>query len=510
MPLIGEYEPSTSPDARDQVALFEKSHGAEGNTLSGLPVASSSPPPASVPRDMATAGAGWVLGLAAAAQFVLQLDMSIINVALPTVQRELHFSAVGLQWVVTGYALTFGALLLVAGRVGDIVGHRRALVTGLVLFALTSLTGGLATSAVMLVVSRVLQGASAALVAPSALGLLAHAYSEPSARARALGIFQGGSAAGGTAGIVLGGLLTEYVGWRWVLLVNLPIIALLVPAILRQLPATPGHAAGARIDLQGTGAVTASIAALIFGASEGQEYGFDNPRSWVAFVLGAALLVTFVAIERGTIEPMLPPALLRDPQRRAVAGAVFLLGAVFAGYVYFLSLYLQRVLGFSAIETGLAFLPATVTGFLMSTQVARRTLPRLGVRWQLLSALLFIGAGQVWLAQISADGSYAVDVLGGILLTASGLGLAFPTAGLAITANVRPEQQGVAGGLIVTAAQVGAAIGLAVLATAAAARTEHATTLVSGYRLSYLIASGLIVAALTLVALSLRSMENES
>ncbi|MCW2787292.1 MAG: transporter [Marmoricola sp.] len=454
---------------------------------------------------VAATSAAWVLGLTAAAQFVLQLDMSIVNVALPTVQGDLHFSSAGLQWVVTGYALTFGSLLLIGGRLGDVTGHRRALVGGLVVFALTSLTGGLAVSAGMLVASRIVQGASAALVAPSALALLTHAYVDPTARTRALGIFQGSTAAGGTAGIVLGGLLTEYAGWRWVLLVNPPVIALLVVLIMQRLPFTPPHAGGAKLDLPGAGSATAAIAALIFGVSEGQQHGFGDARSWVALAIAAAMAITFVLIESRTADPMLPAALLRDPARRGALIAVLLLGAVFSGYIYFVSLYLQRVLDFSAVKTGLALVPATITALFVSTQVSRRLLPRLGAKRQLLVALVLVAAGQLWLSQISAGGSYPVDVLGGILLTAAGLGLAFPTASIAITADVPPQQRGVAGGMFVTAQQAGSAVGLAILASVAASRTEHTGALVDGYRLSYLIASVLMVLAIALVGLMIRT-----
>ncbi|MCW2495914.1 MFS transporter [Jatrophihabitans sp.] len=452
--------------------------------------------------SLPTARAGWVLGLTAAAQFVLQLDFSIVNVALPTVQRELHFSPVGLQWVVTGYALTFGSLLLVGGRLGDLIGHRRSLLIGLVAFAITSLTGGLAVSAGMLVASRLAQGASAALIAPAALGLLTHAYSEPAARARALGIFQGSTAAGGTAGIVLGGILTEYAGWRWVLLVNPPVIIALVALIVRRLPDTPGHARGSRLDLPGAGLATAAIAALIFGVSEGQQRSFSSPDSWVSLAASVALLVGFVVVEARSADPMLPPALLRDRMRRVTLVAVFLLGAVFAGYVYFVSLYLQRVLGYSAVSTGVALVPATLTALIVATQVARRLLPRMGGKRLLLIALVLVGIGQLWLSRMSAGGTYPVDVLGGIVFTAAGLGLAFPTASFTITSDVAPQQRGVAGGMFVTGQQVGAAVGLAVLATAAAARTTHTGSLVDGYSLSYVIATGLIVVALLVLGLS--------
>ena len=253
----------------------------------------------------ATTARSWVLGLTAAAQFVLQLDFSIVNVALPTVQRELSFSASGLQWVVTGYALTYGALLLVAGRGGDQIGHRRAMLAGLTLFAISSLAGGLAVSAPMLVIARLVQGGSAALIAPAALALLVDAYQSPAARARALGIFQGSTAAGATAGIVLGGVLTEYLGWRSVLLVNPPVIAILVAIMLRRLPARDmdetrdsavGAGAARRLDVAGAGLITAAIAALIFGLSEGQSRGFGNPEAIATLAAAVVLGVAFVFV----------------------------------------------------------------------------------------------------------------------------------------------------------------------------------------------------------------------
>ena len=445
----------------------------------------------------------WVLALTASAQFVLQLDFAIVNVALATVQRELGFSAVGLQWVVTGYALTFGALLLVGGRIGDLVGHRRTLVLGLVVFALTSLSGGLAQTPWVLVTSRMLQGASAALVAPAALALLTHAFSEPAQRAHALGVFQAGTAAGGTAGIVLGGILTEYAGWRWVLLVNPPVIAVLLALILWRLPAsTPTHDGPTRLDLPGASAVTAAIAALIYGVSRGEQHGFGSAGSWVSLVASAALFVTFVAVERRSSAPMLPGSLIADRARGGAVAIVVLLGAVFAGYVYFIALYLQGELGFSAIRTGLALVPATLTALLMSTVLARRFLPTIGPARLLTIALVLVGIGQLWLTRISADGTYVVDVLPGIVLTAAGLGLAMPAASFAITADVPPHQRGVAGGLFVTALQAGSAVGLAMLATVAAARSDHTGSVIDGYHLSYALGTALMVGGLGIAWLS--------
>lgn len=437
----------------------------------------------------------WVLVLAGIAQFVLQLDFSIVNVALATIQVHLHFSAVGLQWVVSGYALTFGSLLLMGGRIGDVIGHRRAFVTGLVLFALTSLAGGLAVSSAMLVIARVVQGVSAALIAPSGLAMLTHAYTTPESRAKALGIFQGGTAAGATAGIVLGGLLTQYLGWRWVLLVNPPVIAILIPLVLLVLPSTPGHARGERLDVPGAVLGAAATAALILGVTEGQQSGFTGAAAISSFAAFVILLAAFVVVERRTAAPMLPGALLRDSSRLGALLAIFVVGAVLAGYAYFITLYMQRVLGYSAVITGIALLPSTLTALITATLAARRLLPVFGTRWLQLFALFLLGVGQLWLSRIPDHGSYLVSIVPGLVLSAAGVGLALPTTSFAITSGVPPQQRGLAGGMFVTAQQVGSALGLAVLATIAAARTAHGGSLVTGYRLAFVVTTGLVVLA---------------
>jgi EmrB/QacA subfamily drug resistance transporter len=455
-------------------------------------------------RAAARRAALWPLTLICAAQFVLQLDFSIVNIALPSIQAELHVTAASLQWVITGYALTYGALLLTGGRIGDLAGHRRMLLTGLVLFGLTSLAAGLATSFAVLVVARFLQGTSAALVAPSALAVLTGMYREGPARTRALSIFQAATAGGATAGIVLGGLLTSYIGWRAIFLVNPPVIAVLLAAVPRLLPRDVGQGRS-RLDVPGAVLVTMSVTALIYGLSEGEDHGFTTPSAVVAFALCALLAAAFMLAERRVAAPMLPLTVFADPARRAALAAMLLMGGVLAGYLYFISLYLQVSLGFSALMAGLALVPATATVMATSIFLTRRLLPRLGVKRMLLLGLAAIGAGQVWLSQITAGGSYEVNVLAGILLTAFGLGIAFPTVSVAVTAGILARQQGVAGGLFVTAQQVGAAAGLAVLATIADARTRSAHgSLVAGYRLSFLVAAGLIAAAAAVAALQLR------
>ena len=330
-------------------------------------------------------------------------------------------------------------------------------------------------------------------------------YSEGAGRTRALGIFQGATAAGASAGIVLGGILTEYVGWRSVFLVNPPIIVALVIAIRRVLPAHTRRV-GARLDIAGAVLVTASIALLIFGLSQGQQHGFANAAALAALVLAVVLGVTFVMVEKRGKAPMVPLGVLADPARRAALSMMLLLGAVVAGYVYFTSLYLQDVLHLSPLDTGLALIPATGTVMITATVITRRALARFGVRTVLLVGLFFVGLGQLWLFTISNTGSYQVNVLGGIVLTAFGMGLAFPTASVAVTSGIGAGERGLAGGLFVTSQQVGQAIGLATLATIAAARTSaNHGSLVSGYKASFLVAVGIVVVAILIVVIQMRA-----
>jgi EmrB/QacA subfamily drug resistance transporter len=458
-------------------------------------------------------GGGLAMALICAAQFVLQLDFSIVNVALPTIQADLHMVAAELQWVVTGYALTFGSLLLVGGRLADLLGRRRVLVIGLIVFAVASLACGLAQWPVMLIVARLVQGSAGALVSPAALSLLTTTNAEGAARNRALAIWQATTAAGATAGIVAGGLLTQYAGWRAVFLVNPPLILIML-ALIRRLPAS-APTGTSRIDYPGAALVTAAIASLIFGLSYGQQHGFDSPATIATLVLAVLLGAAFVRVELTAAVPMLPLAIFSVPSRRAAVAAMVMIGAVLAGYVYFVSLYLQRVHHYSPVLTGLALVPSTVTVVLMSTLGTRQLLSRVSARWVLVAGLSCMGAGQLWLSFISLHATYLSVVLPGLILTSLGIGLALPTASIAITSGVRREDQGLAGALFTTSQQTGAAVGLAVLATAAAARTASAArvaarsaqvagSLVAGYRLSFLISTGIVVVAAILVTVQLR------
>ena len=335
--------------------------------------------------------------LICAAQFVLQLDFSIVNVALPTIQRDFHMAASQLQWIVTGYALTFGSLLLAGGRLADLLGRRRLLAIGLALFALASLACGLAQWPVMLIIARMAQGAAGAMVSPSALSLLTTTNPEGAARNRALAIWQATTAAGATTGIIAGGLLTQYLGWRAVFLVNPPLIAIMLVLVPRLPSGKPSG--GQHLDVRGALLVTTSLAALIFGLSNGQQHGFTTPLTIASLAVALVAAIGFVQTERSVAAPMVPAAIIASSTRRAAVGAMLIIGAVLAGYVYFVSLYLQRVEGFSPLRTGLALVPATATVVLTTTLGTRRLLARFGTKRVFVAGLLAMASGQLWFAR---------------------------------------------------------------------------------------------------------------
>lgn len=451
------------------------------------------------PTAVVGAGGRWVLPLICAAQLLLQLDFSIVNVALPTMQTDLGFTPATLQWVVTGYGLAFGSLLLFGGRLGDIVGHRRTILLGLSVFAVSSLTGGLAVEPVMLIVSRVVQGASAALVAPGVLAVLTGTYTSDASRARALGVFQAASAGGATLGVVLGGVLVQLLGWRAVLLVNPPIIAVLVLLMLWRLPATAPRPGRRDIDVAGAVLTTGAVAALVYAMSSGQEHGFDSPLTLTLLAVAVAAAVAFVLVESRITGPMLPLELLRDRTRAGALAVSLIAGMVVVSYVYFATLYLQQAMALDPLTTGMALIPSTVVVMAVSILLTRRLLPRLGARIMLPIGFTVMAAGQLWLAHLPEHGSYALNVLPGLVLTAAGMGLSTPAAALAANTNVPTHLRGLAGGLFATGQQIGAAIGLAALATIAASRSARPGVkivgVVDGYRLAYLIAAIAALAA---------------
>lgn len=437
-----------------------------------------------------------MLAVLCIAQLVVSLDGNVVLIAAPAIQRGLGFAAANLQWLLTGYALTYGSLLLTGGRAGDLLGHRRMFLWSLALFGATSLAGGLAFSQGLLLAARVLQGACAAALAPAALALIATGFPEGPGRTRAFGVFQGLAAGGATAGVLVGGLLTQALGWRAVFLINPPIIAALLLLGRRYLPAAlPGRSEP--LDLAGSALAASALATFIYALVRAQEHGVG---ALVLVALGGAMVlaVAFFVVERHEASPMLDLRLLEAPRRRATLLAGLLLGGVLSANAYTLVLYLQHVLGWSPLQTGLAVAPGTVAGIVLSVYLTRPIIGRIGGRASLLAGLACVGLGQFWLSHL-AD-SYLRVILPGYVFTFAGASIARPAISVRVTAGVQSHQQGQAGGLVVAAAQVGSASILALLAIAGAAHGQAMGSQTDGFRFAYVLATGAMVLALAIVA----------
>jgi MFS family permease len=435
------------------------------------------------------------------AQFVLQLDFSVVNIALKTIQGELHFSAVGLQWVITGYGLTYGSLLLFGGRVGDRVGRRRMLIFGLALFAASSAACAVAGSPLLLVAPRMVQGLSAALVAPAVLALLTATYPDGAERTRALGFWTAATAGGAMAGIVLGGLMTEYLGWRSVFIINVPLVAVLIPLARQTLPESLGDRAR-DLDLAGSAAVTLALGGLIYGLASGEQRGFGATVTLVALIAAASFAGAFVALERRAAEPLLPFFFLAAPSRRTSILVLTVVSGVLGGYVYFVALAMQQVIGLSGAETSVAFLPGPIIVAVLSTFCTRRLIARFDLEPVLLVGIVLMAVGQFWLAQLSESSSYLVGIMPALFLTGSGAGLVLPGVAVGIASGVTRSQESLAGGLIPTAQQIGATAGVAVLATlAAGAASAHGGDLAVGYATGFAVSVALltVLAAVVLI-----------
>ena len=411
-----------------------------------------------------------ILVIVCLAQFMVVLDVSIVNVALPSIQKDLGFSAASLQWVVTAYALTFGGLLLLGGRLADLFGRRRIYLLGLVLFTGASLLGGFASNQATLIAARSLQGVGAAVLSPATLTILTVTFTEHRARARALGVWSAVAAGGGAAGALFGGILTQYLSWRWILFVNVPIgVALFLFARLYLVESRAGGPRR-RLDVAGSVTVTAGLMALVYAIVHTDEVAWGSRSTVLALSVAALLLGAFVLIEAKLADhPLVPLRLFRS---RSVTGAdlvMFCFGASMFSMWFFLSLYLQQVLGFDPVLTGISFLPQTAAIAIGAT-ISGRLAPRLGPRNVLIVGSLLAAGGLYWLSLIQiGDGYWPGVCIGGILST-FGMGLAFTPIALSATGGVRREEAGLASGLVNSSRQIGASVGLAVLSTVAASR----------------------------------------
>ena len=439
------------------------------------------------------------LALVLTVQLMLILDMSVVNVALPKIRVDLGFSASTLSWVLSAYTLTFGGLLLLGGRLGDTLGRRRTFLAGLAVFTLGSLLGGLAASAPLLVAARALQGVGAAVAAPSVLALVTTSAETPAARNRALALFSAVSSAGGSIGLLLGGVLTGYASWRWSLFVNVP-IGVAVLALTRRFVSETAPRPG-RFDLPGAVTATLGSAALVFAFVNAPDHGWRSVGTVGGFALAAVLLGAFVQLERSTSSPVLDLALLRD---RARAGAVSVMalfvGAQFA-FFFFAVQFMQAVLGYGALRSGFAFLPLTLLIFATS-RFTPRLVARLGVRPLVLAGLAMVAASNLWLSGLDATSGYALHLLPAMLLTGVGAGLTFMPLTVAMLGNVAPEHAGSASGLLQMSQQVGGSLGLAVLVTVFASHL-HGGGLVQGLGVTFEAATGFLLAAAVLAAVLL-------
>ena len=417
-----------------------------------------------------------ILVLLGIAQLMVVLDATIVNIALPSAQTALHFSDDARQWVVTAYALAFGSLLLFGGRIGDLFGRKLTFVVGLIGFAVASALGGAAESFGVLVAARALQGAFGALLAPSALSLLTTTFTSADERGKAFGIYGAIAAGGGAVGLLLGGVLTEYLSWRWSLYVNL---AFAIPAAIGGLALLHNqtHAATARIDLPGTLTASGGLFALVYGFSNAETHSWGAASTIAFLAAGVALLAAFVAIQRRADHPLLPLRVVLDRNRGGSYLAVGIVGAGMFGVFLFLTYYLQQTLGFSPIKTGLAFLPMIGMVMATATTATTRLLPRTGPRPLLTLGMVLAAVGMVLLAQLGVDSTYAAHVLPGLLVSGAGLGLVMAPAMNTATLGVDAADAGVASATVNTMQQIGGSMGTALLSTLA---SSAATSFVVG------------------------------
>jgi EmrB/QacA subfamily drug resistance transporter len=440
------------------------------------------------------------LALLAAAQFVVILDASIVNVALPSIGADLNFSQENLSWVVNAYVLVFGGFLLLGGRLADLLGRRRIFMIGLVLFALASLAGGLAQNEAQLIIARAIQGLGAALLSPAALSLVTVLFEEGAERNKAMGVWGAVAGSGGAAGVLLGGMLTEWAGWEWVLFVNVPVgiaAAALAPRLLPE-----SRTEGRHFDFAGAFTVTAGLSLLVYALVDANDAGWASAQTLGLGALSFALISAFYVIERRSKAPLMPfPGIFRIRTITGINVSAVLIAAALFSMFFFISLYMQQVLGYSALEAGLAYLPLAV-GIIITAGASAGLVTRFGFKPVLVTGLIVTAAGLLWFTQVDAGGSYLSDLLGPMLLAAVGLGLAFVSMTVAAVSGVEAHEAGLASGLINTSQQIGGALGLAILATIANTTTDDAlasgtampSALTEGFQAAFAVGAGFAIA----------------
>jgi EmrB/QacA subfamily drug resistance transporter len=444
-----------------------------------------------------------VLVLICLAQFMVILDATIVNVALPSIQKDLGLSEANLQWIINAYTLVFGGFLLLGGRAGDLLGRKRLFLIGLVIFTGASLLDGLAVSSGMLIGSRALQGLGAALISPAALSIISTTFAEGRERSRALGVWAAIAIGGSAVGLILGGVLTQSFSWPWIFFVNVPVGVVGFLLSLRLVPESKDEHAHRSYDIAGAVTVTGGLMALVYAIVKAETDGWGSATTIGFFALAAVLLVSFVVVERGSAEPLVRLSIFRVRSLTTANVVMFLVASGLFAMFFFNTLYIQRVLGYGPLKAGLAFLPFTA-GIMVSAGLASSFATRIGVRPIAAAGMVLTAGGLVWLALLPVHGSYLTDVLPPLVLSSLGMGAVFMPLTLVATTGLENEDQGLASGLFNTSQQIGGALGLAILSTVAAGRSAHAGgstahALVVGFHWAF--AGGAVFVAAALVTM---------
>lgn len=452
-----------------------------------------------------------VLAVTVAAQFMVILDVSVVNVALPAIKHDLRFSEESLQWVITAYAIMFGGTLLLGGRLADVLGRRRLFVVGVSVFTISSLISGLAWSEASLIVARALQGLGGALLAPAALSIVVTSFREGHGRNVALGVWGAASGIGGAVGVLLGGVLTSYASWSWIFFVNLPVGAIVLAATPRLLSESRAALAHRHFDLPGAISITAGLMVLVYAISRASQHGWSSGETVGLIAASAGLIMAFLGIESRSPAPLLPLRIFHVRTLSAANATALAVGATATGMFFLLTLYLQEVLGYSAVETGVAFVAITAT-LVATSNVAQSLTTRLGARRVLSTGMLLTAGSAALYARMPADGHYFWDVFPGLLLGGVGLALCFVPVTIASMTGVQPADAGIGSGLLNTSRQIGGAVGLAAVTTIAASATSRyayshavlvgsAPALAHGFQVSFDVLVGLALVGALIAAL---------
>jgi EmrB/QacA subfamily drug resistance transporter len=456
----------------------------------------------------------WVLVIICFAQFMVVLDATVVNVALPSIQSDLGLSETNLQWIVNAYTLVFGGFLLLGGRVGDLLGRKRFFLFGLVVFTVASLLDGLSSTSGMLIASRALQGLGAAFISPAALAIITTTFEEGADRAKALGVWAAIAIGGSAVGLIVGGAITQLISWPWIFFVNVPVGIVVFVAALRYLPESRDESAHRTFDVLGAFSVTGGLMTLVYAIVEAEEHGWGAPRTIATFALAAILLVSFVFIELRAKGPLVRLSIFRTRSLTVANIVMFLVASGLFAMFFFNSLYLQRVLGYGPLEAGLAFLPFTF-GIVISAGLASRFAPKLGVRPVAIVGMIVTAAGMLLLTQISVGGTYVSDLLPALVVSSLGLGFVFVPLTLVATTGLEDKDQGLASGLFNTSQQIGGALGLAILSTLAASKTNSvhgvssSQALVDGFHVAFAGSAAFVLLGLVVLVSLLRRSDVE-